>query len=89
LSIYLFLLTSVRELFLIPMSSLEKRLEAFRQLPLRAQLALIASSRVNPVLGKNQEYIEGLERVHAECLLSATPQQRLAYEKARENLTLN
>jgi len=71
------------------MSSLEKRLEAFRQLPLRAQLALIASSRVNPVLGKNQEYIEGLERVHAECLLSATPQQRLAYEKARENLTLN
>jgi hypothetical protein len=89
LSLYLFLLTSLRELFLIFMSSLEKRLEAFRQLPLRAQLALIASSRVNPVLGKNQEYIEGLERVHAECLLSATPQQRLAYEKARENLTLN
>ncbi len=89
MSISLFLLTSLRELLFIPMSSLEKRLEAFRQLPLRAQLALIASSRVNPVLGKNQEYIQGLERVHAECLLSATPQQRLAYEKARENLTLN
>jgi hypothetical protein len=43
------------------MSSLEKRLEAFRQLPLRAQLALIASTRVNPILAQNQDYIEGLE----------------------------
>lgn len=71
------------------MSSLEKRLEAFRQLPLRAQLALIASSRANPVLGKNQEYIEGLERVHAECLQASTPQQKSAYEKAKANLTSN
>jgi hypothetical protein len=69
------------------MSSLEKRLEAFRQLPLRAQLALIASTRSNPVLAKNQEYIEDLERVHAECLQAATPQQKAAYEKAKTNLT--
>lgn len=69
------------------MSSLEKRLEAFRQLPLRAQLAMIASTRANPVLAKNQEYIEGLERVHAECLQTSTPEQRAAYEKAKENLT--
>lgn len=71
------------------MSSLEKRLEAFRQLPLRAQLALIASTRSNPVLAENTDYIEGLERVHAECLLSSTPQQKAAYEKARNNLTLS
>ncbi len=71
------------------MSSLEKRLEAFRQLPLRAQLALIASSRSNTILAQNTEYIEGLERVHAECLLSSTPQQKAAYEKAIANLTLS
>jgi len=68
------------------MSNLEKRLAAFRQLPLRAQLALIASTRSNPVLAQNTEYIEGLERVHAECLLSSTPQQKAAYEEARANL---
>lgn len=69
------------------MSNLENRLAAFRNLPLRAQLALIASTRSNPVLAQNTEYIEGLERVHAECLLSATPQQKAAYEKAKSNLT--
>ena len=69
------------------MSSLEKRLEAFRQLPLRAQLALIASTRNNPVLAKNQDYIEGLEGVHAECLQASTPQQKAEYEKAKANLT--
>ena len=71
------------------MSSVEKRLEAFRQLPLRAQLALINSTRTNPVLAKNQEYIENLERVHAECLQISTYEQRIAYEKAKENLTLD
>lgn len=71
------------------MSSLEKRLEAFRQLPLRAQLAMISSTRANPVLAKNQEYIESLERVHAECLQTSTPDQQIAYEKAKENLTLD
>jgi hypothetical protein len=40
-------------------------------------------------LGKNQEYIEGLERVHAECLQASTPQQKSAYEKAKANLTSN
>lgn len=71
------------------MSSLEQRLEAFRQLPLRAQLAMIASTRANPVLVKNQEYLEGLERIHAECLDASTPQEKVAYEKAKEKLTSN
>jgi hypothetical protein len=71
------------------MSSLEKRLEAFRQLPLRAQLALITSTRSNPVLAQNHEYIEGLERIHAECVLAATPQQKAEYEKAQKNLTMS
>jgi hypothetical protein len=79
----------LKKLFVTTMSSLEKRLEAFRQLPLRAQLALIASTRANPVLAKNQEYIAGLERIHAECLETSTSQQRVAYEKAKGNLTLN
>lgn len=69
------------------MSSLEKRLEVFRQLPLRAQLATIASTRANPVLAKNQEYLESLERVHAECLEAATPEQKAEYQKARAYLT--
>jgi hypothetical protein len=68
------------------MSNLEKRLEAFRKLPLRAQLAMIASTRANPVLAQNTEYIEGLERIHAECVRGATPQQKAAYEEARGNL---
>lgn len=71
------------------MSSLEKRLDAFRQLPLRAQLALIASTRANPVLARNQEYLEALDRIHAECLQASTPQQRAEYEKAQANLTVS
>ncbi len=67
----------------------EKRLEAFRQLPLRAQLALIASTRANPVLAKNQAYLEALERIHAECLQASTPQQREAYEKAKASSVLS
>lgn len=70
------------------MSSIEKRLEAFRKLPLRAQLTLIASTRNNLVLSQNNDYIEGLERIHAECLRSSTPEQIAAYEQAKDNLTL-
>lgn len=66
---------------------MKKRLEAFRQLPLRAQLALIASTHSNPVLSQNQEYIESLERIHAECVQSATLEQKAAYEQARGDLT--
>lgn len=69
------------------MSSFEKRLEAFRQLPLRAQLALIASTRNNPILSQNQDYVESLERIHVECLSSATPEQKATYEQAIANLT--
>lgn len=69
------------------MSSIEKRLEAFRKLPLRAQITLIASSRDNPVLSQNQEYIESLERIHAECLESSTPEEKAIYEQSKTNLT--
>ena len=66
------------------MSSLEKRLEAFRKLPLRAQLAMIASTKANPVLAQNQEYIDSLERIHSECLAVATSEQKEAYKKAKD-----
>lgn len=69
------------------MSSIEKRLEAFRKLPLKAQLALIASTRANPVLAQTQEYLKGLEQVHAECVQQSTPQQKAAYEKAQVHLS--
>lgn len=69
------------------MSAIEKRLEAFRKLPLRAQITLIASSRDNPVLSQNQEYIESLERIHAECLELSTPEQKAIYEQSKTNLT--
>ena len=62
------------------MSSLEKRLEAFRQLPLRAQLSLINSTASNEVLSQNQEYLQSLNRIHQECLNSATPDQKAAYK---------
>ncbi|WP_286194054.1 hypothetical protein [Scytonema millei] len=39
---------------------MENRLAAFRKLPLRAQLALINSTRDNSVLSQNREYIENL-----------------------------
>lgn len=70
------------------MSNFEKRLEAFRQLPLRAQLTLITSTRNNPVLSQNQEYIESLEGIHAECLRNSTQEQKAVYEQAIANLTL-
>jgi len=69
------------------MSSLEKRLSAFRQLPLRAQLAMIASTRANPTLAHNQKYIQELERIHNECLEESTSEQKAVYEKAKDNLT--
>ena len=68
------------------MSSIEKRLAVFRQLPLRAQLATITSSKANPTLSKNQTYIASLEEIHAQCLAGATPDEKLAYDKARELL---
>ena len=67
------------------MSSLEKRLEAFRQLPLRAQLSLINSTASNEVLSQNQEYLQSLNRIHQECLLSATPEQKAAYASFIKN----
>lgn len=63
------------------MSSMEKRLEAFQKLPLRAQISLLNSTRSNSVLSQNREYIESLERIHQECLNSATPEQKEAYDR--------
>ncbi len=67
------------------MSSLEKRLEAFRQLPLRAQLSLINSTASNEILSQNQEYLQSLNRIHNECLNSATPEQKAAYASFIKN----
>lgn len=66
--------------------SREKRLKVFRKLPLRAQLATIASSKANAVLAKDPEYIADLERIHAESLAVATPEALTAYHKAKEIL---
>ena len=68
------------------MSSIEKRLAVFRQLPLRAQLATIASTKANKVLRQNKEYIASLEQIHAECLNVATIEQKATYNKAKELL---
>ena len=68
------------------MSSLEKRLAVFRKLPLRAQLATITSTKANAVLSKNKEYLASLEQIHAECLNVAKPEERTAYNKAKELL---
>lgn len=69
------------------MSSIEKRLAAFSKLPLRAQLALIASTRNNPILSQNKEYIESLERIHTECLSASTLEEKAIYEQSKDNLT--
>ena len=66
------------------MSSLEKRLEAFRKLPLRAQLAMIGATKANAVLAQNQKYLNSLEKIHAECLAAATLAQKKAYKKAKD-----
>ena len=68
------------------MSSLEKRLAVFRKLPLRAQLATIASTKANATLSKNQTYIDRLEEIHARCLVNATSEEQSAYNKAKELL---
>lgn len=65
------------------MSSLEKRLAVFKKLPLRAQLAMIASSKTNETLNQNQTYIASLERVHAECLAEASIEEKLVYQKSQ------
>ena len=67
------------------MSSLEKRLEVFRKLPLRAQLATILSSKANAVLSHDKEYISSLERIHQECLTIATPEQQKIYRQSLQN----
>ena len=68
------------------MSSLEKRLAVFIRLPLRAQLAMITSSKSSPTLSKNREYIASLEQLHQKSLNTAAPQEKLAYYKAKELL---
>ena len=68
------------------MASLEKRLAVFRQLPLRAQLATITSTKANAVLSENKEYLASLEQIHAECLKVASPEKKAAYNKAKELL---
>ena len=65
------------------MSSLEKRLAVFGKMPLRAQLAMIASSKANKTLNQNQNYIASLEKVHAECLAEASPEAKLVYKKSQ------
>ena len=69
------------------MSSLEKRLNVFRQLPLRAQLATITASKSNKVLSQKPDYIASLEKVHAESLAAATEQERITYQKSQDLLS--
>ncbi len=66
------------------MSSLENRLSVFRKLPLRAQLAMIISSKTNKTLNQNKAYIESLEQIHSSCVANATPEAKLAYDKAKK-----
>ena len=68
------------------MSSLENRLTVFRKLPLRAQLAMIVSSKANKTLSQNKSYIERLEEIHNSCVANATREEKLAYDKAKESI---
>ena len=68
------------------MSSLEQRLAVFRKLPLRAQWAMIVSSKTNKTLSQNKEYIESLEEIHGSCVANATPEEKLAYSRAKESI---
>jgi len=68
------------------MASLEQRLAVFRQLPLRAQLATITSTKANNVLSQKHDYIASLEQIHAESLAAATPAEKLTYQKAQDLL---
>jgi len=65
------------------MSSLEKRLAVFRQLPLRGQLATITASKSNKILNQKPDYIASLEKIHADCLAVATEQEKITYQKAK------
>jgi hypothetical protein len=68
------------------MASLEQRLAAFRQLPLRAQLATIASTKANNVLSQKKDYIASLEQIHAESLEKASEPEKLIYQKSQDLL---
>ena len=68
------------------MSSLSQRLAVFRQLPLRAQLATITSTKANSVLSQKHEYIASLEQIHTESLAKATEAEKLVYHKAKDLL---
>lgn len=68
------------------MSSIEQRLAIFRKLPLRAQLATITSSKANNILSQKQDYIARLEKIHAESLATASEQEKLVYQKAKDLL---
>jgi hypothetical protein len=68
------------------MTSLEQRLAAFRQLPLRAQLAMIASTKANNVLSQKKDYIASLEQIHAESLGKAAEPEKLIYQKSQDLL---
>ncbi|MEM8673757.1 MAG: hypothetical protein AAGF83_07775 [Cyanobacteria bacterium P01_G01_bin.67] len=68
------------------MSSLEKRLAVFRQLPLRAQLSMITASKSNPTLNQKSDYIANLEKIHAESLATATESEKVVYHKAKDLL---
>ncbi|MFM2315088.1 MAG: hypothetical protein RLZZ04_4364 [Cyanobacteriota bacterium] len=68
------------------MSSLSQRLAVFRQLPLRAQLATITSTKANAVLRQKHDYIASLEQIHAESLEKATAAEKLVYQRAKDLL---
>ena len=65
------------------MASLEQRLAVFRQLPLRAQLATITSTKTNEILSQKKDYIARLEKIHAESLAQASERERLVYQKSK------
>ena len=68
------------------MASLEQRMAVFRQLPIRAQLATITSTKANEILAKNTDYIAQLEAIHAESLAQASASEKLAYQKSQDLL---
>ena len=68
------------------MSSLEKRLAVFAQLPIKAQWAMIVSSKTNKTLNQNKAYIESLEQIHSSSVANATSEEKLAYFKAKESI---
>lgn len=68
------------------MSSLEKRLDIFRQLPLTAQLAMINATKANSLLSQNLDYIASLEAIHALCLANASPEAQDIYYRRQSFL---